>query len=357
MTVLKLNVAAVLGLMIHVIPGTNPVNAQVDAANVDALAKALANPGGALSSMTNKIEIRWYDGDLPDADKQHSYTYVFQPVLPFPVADGDTFIIRPAFSYLKHQPHFDASALGFDQTSAFGDIAFDLLYSFGNIEPYVLGLGLVGALPTGTDDRITGENWLLGPELLFAKQFDWGIAGFLAFHQWKAAGQGAEFNVSSFQPLFAYSLGDGVTIGPSGTFTYNWNAEHDNAWTVPVGLNIGKATTLNGKPIKYATASLIKSEWVTQTTSSFSECRNANTSISWQMRCWASANDSPPGKRTREGEVCTALHNFRRRSSLSVLFCHSPTSTSRNPVRGKTSKSSACAIGSAVSIVRSSGLL
>ena len=229
----------------------NPANAQADAANVDALAKALSNPGGSLSAMNNKIEIRWFDGDLPDADKQHAYTYVFQPVLPFPVADGDTFIIRPAFSYLMHQPYFDASALGFDQTSAFGDIAFDLLYSFGNIEPYVFGVGAVGAIPTGTDDRITGENWLLGPELLFAKQFDWGIAGFLGFHQSKAIGNGGDFNVSSFQPLFAYSLGDGVTIGPSGTISYNWNAEQDNAWTVPVGVNVGKATTLNGKPIKY----------------------------------------------------------------------------------------------------------
>jgi hypothetical protein len=251
MTVFKLKLATVLALMLLVVLGANSVNAQVDASNVDALAKELANPGGALSSMTSKFEIRRFDGDLPEADKQHAYSYVFQPVLPFPVASGDTFIVRPAFSYLMHQPYFDATKPGFDQASAFGDIAFDLLYSFGDIQPYVLGIGAVGAIPTGTDNRITGENWLLGPELLFAKQFDWGIAGFLAFQQWKAAGHGADFNVSSFQPLFAYSLGDGVTIGPSGTITYNWNAERDNVWTVPVGVNIGKATTLNGKPVKY----------------------------------------------------------------------------------------------------------
>jgi hypothetical protein len=65
----------------------NPANAQVDASNVDALAKELANPGGAQPSMTNKIQIRRFDGDLPEADKQHAYTYVFQSVLPFPVAD------------------------------------------------------------------------------------------------------------------------------------------------------------------------------------------------------------------------------------------------------------------------------
>jgi hypothetical protein len=241
------------GVLLSALLVSGEASAQgVDAANVDALAKALANPGGALSALNNKIEIRGYDGNLPGADGQNSYTYIFQPVLPFPTASGDTFIIRPAFSYLIHQPYFDATLPGFNQTAAFGDIGYDLLYSFGNIDPYVFALGAVGVVPTGTDDRITGENWLLGPEILAAKKYDWGIAGIFAFHQWKIGGSGNEFSSTSLQPLLAYSLGNGVTIGPSGTITYNWNAASDEAWTVPIGLNIGKATQINGKPIKFS---------------------------------------------------------------------------------------------------------
>lgn len=232
---------------------TGAAAAQDGGIDADALAKELANPGGALSSMINKLEIRTYDGTLPGADKQHSYNYVFQPVLPFPTDSGDTVIFRPAFTFLGHQPYFDAGRFEFDQATALGDTGFDLLYSFGNINPFVFGLGAVGGIPTGTDSRITGSNWLLGPEMLAAKQFDWGIVGFLAFHQWKVAGNGSDVNVSSLQPIAAYSLGNGVTIGPSGTITYNWNAaSSSDAWTVPIGINIGKATTLNGKPVKYA---------------------------------------------------------------------------------------------------------
>lgn len=240
-------------LLFMVFVTSGPVSAQ-DAADADALAKELANPGGALSSLNNKLEIRWFDGDLTDADKQHAYTYIFQPTLPFPTDGGDIVIFRPAFAYLMHQPYFDASFPGFDQSSAFGDIGIDLLYSFGGLAPYTFGVGVVGAVPTGTDEKITGENWLLGPEMMVAETFDWGLAGIFAFHQWKVAGHGDDFNKTSLQPLFTYSLGNGVTVGSSGTITYNWNADHDGAWTVPVGLNISKTTSLNGKPIKYSLA-------------------------------------------------------------------------------------------------------
>ena len=66
------------------------------------------------------------------------------------------------------------------------------------------------------------------------------------------AGHGVPFNATSIQPLLAISLGEGVTVGPSGTISYNWNADSSDAWTVPVGLNIGKATQINGKPIKFS---------------------------------------------------------------------------------------------------------
>ncbi|MCP4386366.1 MAG: hypothetical protein GY798_33990 [Hyphomicrobiales bacterium] len=235
--------------------GVAPAAAQSDGGvDPDLLAKELANPGGALSSMNNKLEVRWYDGKLPGAGDQQSYTYVFQPVLPFPTASGDTVIFRPAFNFLLDQPFFDAETGTFKKLDGFGNINYDLLYSFGNIDPYVFGVGLVGAFPTASGDRIAIKEWLLGPEVIAAKKFDWGIAGLFFFQQWDIEHQGTDFNVSSLQPLLAYSLGSGVTIGPSGTITYDWNASSGNEWTVPVGLNIGKTTTLGNLPIKYSVA-------------------------------------------------------------------------------------------------------
>ena len=243
-----------LRFFVPVIFGMLSVSANAQDADSDALAKELANPGGSLSSMNNKFEFRWYDGDLPGAEDQTSFNYTFQPVLPFGLENGDTFIVRPAFTYLADQPYFDPTRLEFDSTHAFGDIGFDLLYSFGNIDPYVFGLGVAGSIPTGTDDRITSNNWILGPSALIAQKFDWGIAGLFAFHQVDVAGNGAPFETTSLQPIFAYSLGDGWTIGNSGTVTYNWKADSDSAWTVPIGVNLGKTTTLNGQPIKFSGA-------------------------------------------------------------------------------------------------------
>ncbi len=233
------------------ITASNQALAQDGSVDADALAKELANPGGALSSLTSKFEYRWYAGDLPGADNQNAGTYTFQPVLPFPTDSGDTIIVRPAFSAQLEKPYFDAVGGDFDNATAFDDISFDLLYSFGNIDPWVFGVGLVGSIPTGTNDRVTAHEWTLGPEFLLAHKFDWGIVGFLAFHNWDIENQGDLINTTSVQPFLAYSLGDGVTIGPSGTITYNWNAASGSEWTVPVGVNIGKTASANGQPIKY----------------------------------------------------------------------------------------------------------
>ncbi|MCP4309609.1 MAG: hypothetical protein GY788_32985, partial [bacterium] len=235
-------------LLLAIVPAAAQSQGGVDA---DLLAKELANPGGAVSAMNNKFEARWFNGKLPKADKQESFTYVFQPVLPFPTARGDTVIVRPSLNVVLGQPSFDVDDGVFKQIDGFGDINYDLLYSFGNIDPYVFGLGAVGSIPTASDDRVAVNEWLLGPEVLAAKKFDWGIVGLFFFQQWDLESGGDIFNVSSLQPFFAYSLGNGVTIGPSGTITYDWNAGSGDEWTVPVGLNIGKTSSLGGKPIKY----------------------------------------------------------------------------------------------------------
>ena len=47
------------------------------------LAAELSNPNTAVATLTFKNQFRWFEGDLPDADGQSSYTLLFQPSLPF----------------------------------------------------------------------------------------------------------------------------------------------------------------------------------------------------------------------------------------------------------------------------------
>jgi hypothetical protein len=84
---------------------TSAANGQdAGAASSDEVARELANPNTALASMTFKNQFRLYGGSLPEASDQWSYTLLFQPVFPFPRADGSKIIFRPAVPLLIGQP-------------------------------------------------------------------------------------------------------------------------------------------------------------------------------------------------------------------------------------------------------------
>jgi hypothetical protein len=60
------------------------------------LAVELSNPNTAVASLNFKNQFRWFEGDLTGADRQTSYTLIFQPTLPFVLPSGDKILWRPA---------------------------------------------------------------------------------------------------------------------------------------------------------------------------------------------------------------------------------------------------------------------
>lgn len=215
--------------------------------NIDELAKELANPGAANATLNFKFEYRTFDGDLPGADDQENLTATFQPVFPFVLPNGNNLIFRPAFPYVVDQPLFDAEAGRFDEEDAFGDIAYDLLYARTS-NGWTLGAGIVGAVPTGSD--ISSDNWLLGPSALAVKTEDWGVWGFFPFHNEKVGGSGPDVSITSLQYFLFYGLGDGWQVGTGPTITYDWEADSDNDWTVPFGLQVAKTTAIGKLLVK-----------------------------------------------------------------------------------------------------------
>lgn len=219
--------------------------------DANAIARELSNPATALSSMGNKLEVRTYDGDLPGAEDEVGYRYVFQPVLPFVLEDGDKVIFRPAFNVPISEPFFDGSNGRFDSGGGLGDIGFDLAYAPKTNSKFVYGVGVVGGIPSGTNNDLTSDNWTLGPEFFGAYVDDWGLAGGLLTHSWDVAGSGSSTSLSSLQYFLFFSLDDGWQVGAGPTITYDWNAPSDDAWNVPVGLGVAKTVVIGGVPVKF----------------------------------------------------------------------------------------------------------
>lgn len=147
------------------------------------MAKELSNPAGALASPSNNIEYTTFKGKLPGADDQDSWSYTFQPVLPFPVGDkGRRVIFRPLVPVPFDQPFFNANTGTFDSADVnLGDITFDVIYAGTEMKAkksgYLWGIGGAGTLPTATDDAAGGDQWRVGPELFGGIIRPWGLAG------------------------------------------------------------------------------------------------------------------------------------------------------------------------------------
>ncbi len=213
------------------------------------MAAELSNPNTSVASLTFKNQFRWFDGNLPDAGNQSSYTLLFQPSLPFVLDGGDKILWRPAVPILVDQPMFDTGANSFKEASGLGDIAFDLAYAPKTEGGLVLAYGFIMSLPTATDDLGT-DKWTLGPELLVGKATPKYFAGIFPSHQWDIAGSGnKDISLTTIQPIFTYLPGGGWSVGTVPIITYDWVADQ---WTVPLQLTVGKAVVISGRPWKFA---------------------------------------------------------------------------------------------------------
>lgn len=218
--------------------------------SAEEIARELSNPNTALASLTFKNQFRWFEGDLPNANDQSSYTLLFQPALPFPLANGDKIIWRPAVPLIVDQPLFSPEIMDFEGESGLGDIGFDLVYATTTESGILMAAGLFTTLPTGTSSELTSGQWSLGPEILIGKLSKKYVLGILPNHQWDVTGwSDKKVNLTTTQIFATYLPGGGWNVGSAPIITYDWESEQ---WTIPLNLTVGKSVILGGKPWKFA---------------------------------------------------------------------------------------------------------
>ena len=214
------------------------------------IAKELSNPNTTLGSLNFNFDYIRYDGDLPGADGTSAKLMSFQPVLPYSLGEGVNLFVRPNIPLIFDTPvpskNFDGS--GFE----LGDIGFDAAIGKSFPSGLVLVGGIVGTLPTATSDDVGLDQWLLGPEFLIGKVFDWGVLGLLVTHQWDIAGDDDfDTSITGGQYFYTFNLDDGWQINGSPTWSYNHEADSDNRLTLPVALGLAKTKIINGTPWKF----------------------------------------------------------------------------------------------------------
>ena len=216
--------------------------------SIDEIAKELANPNTSVASLTLKLQLRAFEGDLSDADDQDSTTFLFQPSLPFKREDGSKIIWRPAVPFIVDQPLFQGGS-EWDSETGLGDISFDLAYALPSEKDdpgKLVAYGIFSSLPTGDDDLGFGEATTLGPELLYgriSKELIWGV---FPNHQWDISGD-IDVNLTTVQLFYILFGGEGLTYGSSPIITYD---HEEDELTLPLNVTVSKTIPIGGRPWK-----------------------------------------------------------------------------------------------------------
>ena len=186
---------------------------------------------------------------------EYSNTLFFQPFMPFELGkDKKTMMtLRPVFP-LVTQPTFSASdprnSSGYE--TGLGDIQLLTLFGPNTGTGFVWGAGGTFVFPTATDDVLGQDKWQAGPSLmLFYMGKPW-VGGILMQHWESYAGNSdrADVSTTDLQYILRRSMGNAMSLGFGPSITYDWEADPENALTLPIGLGITKTTRWGKNPFK-----------------------------------------------------------------------------------------------------------
>jgi len=240
------------GTSIATIVATSLISGVVTAEDRSAsnVANELANPNTSLGFLAFPMDYIAYQGDLPDSGGQEAYRISAQPSFPYPLAKDTNFFLRPLIPIIVKQPFFDGS--GFDDSDTeLGDISFDAAIGKGFANGVQVIGGVTGTLNTATSNDVGLGQTLLGPELFLGRKTNWGFYGLLTTHQWEVTGT-EDQSITGGQYFFTYNLKNAWQIQMQPTWSYNHEADSDDAWTLPLGIGVSKVIIAGKTPWKFS---------------------------------------------------------------------------------------------------------
>jgi hypothetical protein len=108
---------------------------------------------------------------------------------------------------------------------------------------WIWGAGPIFQFPTASSSELGTGRWSAGPTAaLIYSEGSW-FNGILAYQLMSFAGnrERGSVNQTFLEPDVSYNFESGWYVQCEPSITYDWTAEVANAWTIPMGADIGKA--------------------------------------------------------------------------------------------------------------------
>ncbi len=241
-------------IVLVIVAGLSVVGAVAQEKSAEEIAQELSNPTSALAGLGSNLDFRAFDGNLPGAGNQNSFTYLFQPSLPFPQKNGYNLLVRPAIPLIFQAPVPDGVGGFRNEGVALGNIGYDVAYGTTYDSGVLFLFGVVGELPTNTDSDVGADQWRLGPEVAVGLVKKWGVVGALITHKVDVAGDSTpDTSITGGQYFYAFPLPKTFQIAAGPSWSYDHNASSGNKLTLPLGIGLSKTTvTAKGMPLKFA---------------------------------------------------------------------------------------------------------
>lgn len=114
---------------------------------------------------------------------------------------------------------------------------------------WIWGIGPIFEFPTATSKQLGTGKWAVGPNgALVYSNGPW-FNQILAYHLISFAGDRgrASVSLSYLEPQISYNFESGWYVDTDPEMTFDWRANSADAWTIPVGLDVGKAFNLGSQ--------------------------------------------------------------------------------------------------------------
>lgn len=246
------------------------------ALSFDEISLDLLNPATSLGHVTNDLEYRSFQGDLPGASDQSQWDLVITPSIPFPLKNGKNLVLSARIPVSFGEPTYFADGTEYTQWRIrqfadtiptdgeffnghghLADIGLKLAYGGANDNNFIATYGLELVLTNSQDGSVERDQILLGPEFALGKITDWGIIGARVSHLTNitdADDRDYEFdtNISALKVFFAYGLGNGWQVISNPAVEYDWEGTSGNKLALPIGVGVAKTARLGNMPFKAA---------------------------------------------------------------------------------------------------------
>jgi hypothetical protein len=166
-----------------------------------------------------------------------------EPLVPFSLnADWDLFA-RPSLTVAYAPTPHEQSGLEDLQTSFF--------LTPHNAATWIWGVGPIFQFPTASSSELGTGLWSAGPTAALVYTEGPWFGAILAYHLMSFAGNHdrGSLNQTYLEPEISYNFESGWYVQCDPAITYDWTADTANAWTIPIGADIGKAFKMGSRDL------------------------------------------------------------------------------------------------------------